>query len=197
MLDLGENLLKDLGVAYVASAPCLRELKALWLDRCEVPLSGARSLAKRAAFLDQLRLLDVGHNHFGPVGLEGLLGRSPPMLHTLRMRDNDLFDKGVALLAGSPASDTLLEVDLSQNGLGAAAALALGESPHLRGLLVLRLADNQINETSAAFLRESALGQRLAVLEFEDLPPAPEPPLDEDLPPAPGPLPAGDDDIPF
>jgi uncharacterized membrane protein len=81
------------------------------------------------------------------------------------MCDNDLFDKGAALLAGSPASDALLEVDLSQNGLGAAAALALGEAAHLRGLLVLRLEDNPINESAAAALAASPLGQRLAVLE--------------------------------
>ncbi len=88
------------------------------------------------------------------------------------MRDNDLFDKGAALLAGSPASDTLLEVDLSQNSLGAAAALALGESAHLRELLVLRLADNSINESAAATWPASPLGQRLAVLELKDSPPA-------------------------
>jgi uncharacterized protein (TIGR02996 family) len=184
-LDLGENVLKELGAEYVATAPCLRGLKALRLDRCEIPLAGARLLAKKAAFLDGLRLLDVGHNHFGPTGLEALLERRPPSLHTLRMRDNDLFDKVAALLAGSPASDALLEVDLSQNGLGAAAALALGESPHLRGLLVLRLADNRIGESAAATLAASRLGQRLAVLELEDTPPAPDPP------------PVGGDGIPF
>jgi hypothetical protein len=184
-LDLGENVLKELGAEYVATAPCLRELKALRLDRCEVPLSGARLLAKKASFLDGLRLLDVSHNHFGPVGLGALLEREPPSLHTLRMRDNDLFDKGAALLAGSPASDALLEVDLSQNGLRSAAALALGESAHLGGLLVLHLADNPINEQSAATLAASPLGQRLAVLELEDTPPAPDPP------------PVGDDDFPF
>src|SRR5262249_1011466 len=162
-LDLGENVLKELGAEYVATAPCLGELKALRLDRCEVPLSGARLLAKKAPFLDGLRLLDVGHNHFGPVGLAALLEREPPSLHTIRMRDNDRFDKGAALLAGSPASDGLLELDLSQNGLGAAAALALGESAHLSRLLVLRLADNPINEQSAATLAASPLGQRLAV----------------------------------
>jgi uncharacterized protein (TIGR02996 family) len=167
-LDLGENVLKDPGAAYVATAPCLRELKALRLDRCEIPLSGARSLAKKAAFLDGLRFLDVSHNHFGPAGLEEMLERQPPVLHTLRMRDNDLFDNGAALLAGSPASDALLEVDLSQNNLGDAAALALGASPHLRGLLVLRLADNRISASAAAALAASPLGRRLAVLEPED-----------------------------
>jgi uncharacterized protein (TIGR02996 family) len=171
-LDLGENVLKELGAEYVALAPCLGELKALRLDRCEVPLAGARLLAKKAPFLESLRLLDVGHNHFGPAGLTALLEREPPSLHTLRMRDNDLFDKGAEVLAGSPAVEDLLEVDLSQNGLGDAGARALGASAHLRGLLVLRLADNSISEKAAAALAASGLGQRLAALELQDPPPA-------------------------
>jgi uncharacterized protein (TIGR02996 family) len=195
-LDLGENVLKELGAEYVALAPCLRELKVLRLDRCEVPLTGARMLAKKAAFLGGLRLLDVSHNHFGPAGMEALLERKPPALHTLRMRDNDLFDKGADLLARSPASDALLEVDLSRNGLGSAATVALGESAHLRGLLILRLADNPIIGPAAAALAASPLGQRLAVLELEEQPPAPEPPFfDEEGPPPPPPL--GGGDIPF
>jgi uncharacterized protein (TIGR02996 family) len=169
MLDLGENVLEQLGAEYLTAAPCLRELKDLRLDRCEIPLAGARALAK-ASFLDGLRLLDVGHNLFGPVGLDALLERQPPALHTLRIRDNDLFDHGASLLARSPASDALLEVDLSRNGLRSAAALALGESAHLRGLLVLRLVDNPINEMAAAALAASPLGQRLAVLELKDTP---------------------------
>jgi Ran GTPase-activating protein (RanGAP) involved in mRNA processing and transport len=183
-LYLSGNVLKEEGVAHLALASCLRELKALRLDRCEVPLAGARQLAK-ANFLDGLRVLDVSYNHFGPAGLEALLEPAPPSLHTLRMCDNDLFDKGATILAGSPASDALLEVDLGRNGLGAAAALALGESTHLRGLLVLRLGDNSINASAAAALRASSLGQRLAVLELEGTPPEP------DM------FPVGEDDIPF
>jgi uncharacterized protein (TIGR02996 family) len=172
-LDLGDNILKDLGAECIAKAPCLRELKTLRLDRCEILQSGARLFAKKASFLGGLRRLDVGHNHFGPTGLAALLEREPPSLHTLHMRDNDLFNQGAELLAGSLASDVLLEVDLSQNDLGPAAAQALGESAHLRGLLVLRLADNPINESAATALAASPLGQRLAVLELENLPPAP------------------------
>ncbi len=165
-LDLGENDLKKAGVEHLASAACLGGLKALRLDRCEVPMTGARVLAKKAAFLDGLRLLEVGHNSFGPGGLAALLEREPPALHTLGLRDNDLFDKGAEALAASPASDALLEVDLRQNGLTSTAALALGESPHLRGLLVLRLADNKISEAAAANLAASPLGRRLGVLEL-------------------------------
>jgi hypothetical protein len=171
-LDVGGNVLKETGVEHLASAPCLSELKSLWLDRCEIPLAGSRVLAKKAAFLDGLRVLDVGHNSFGPAGLTALLERQPAALHTLRMRDNDLLNKGAALLAESPASDTLLEVDLSSNGLGAAAAQALGESEHLGNLLVLRLADNSISKSAAADLAASPLGRRLALLDFEYVPSA-------------------------
>jgi uncharacterized protein (TIGR02996 family) len=163
-LVLGENVLGELGLTLLASAACLRDLKSLSLDRCEIPLPGARLLAK-AAFLDGLRLLEVGHNHFGPAGLAALLEREPPALHTLRMRDNDLFDKGATLMAESPASDTLLEANLEQNGLGAGAATALGESGHLRSLLVLRLGKNEIPASAVAALAASPLGRRLAVLE--------------------------------
>jgi Ran GTPase-activating protein (RanGAP) involved in mRNA processing and transport len=186
-LDLGENVLKELGAEYIALAPCLRELKDLRLDRCEIPLTGARQLAKNASFVGGLRLLEVGHNHFGPTGLDALLGRQPPSLHTLRVRDNNLTDEGAALLAGSPASDTLLEVDLSQNELGGAAALALGGSAHLGSLLVLRLSDNPISESAAADLAASPLGQRLAVLELDNRPPSRGRPL----------VGEGETDIPF
>jgi uncharacterized protein (TIGR02996 family) len=181
-LDLGENVLKQLGAEYLAAAPCLRQLKALRLDGCEVPLEGARLLAKKAAFLDGLRLLDVGHNHFGPAGLGALLERRPPALHTLRLRDNDLLDEGAELLAGSPASDGLLDVDLSQNRLGAAGAQALGAATHLRALLVLRLEDSRLGEAAAA-LAASPLGRRLAALELDGAPPVhgPYPPDEDDF----------------
>jgi uncharacterized protein (TIGR02996 family) len=171
-LDLGENVLKDVGAEYLATAPCLSELQVLRLDRCEIGGTGARLFARKASFLDELSQLDVSHNSFGPTGLAELLARQSPSLHTLRMRDNDLLDQGAKLLSGSAASNPLLEVDLSRNGLGDAAAQALGESAHLRGLLVLRLADNKIGKAAANALAASPLGKRLADLEVEDLRPA-------------------------
>jgi uncharacterized protein (TIGR02996 family) len=166
VLDLGENVLKEVGAEYLALAPCLGELKVLRLDGCDIPLTGARILAKKAAFLDGLRVLDVSHNRFGPAGLGALLEREPPSLHSLQIRDNDLFVTGAEALAGSPASDTLLELDLGHNALGDAAATALGESKHLRGLLVLRLRENRISLSAVTALSASSLGRRLAVLEL-------------------------------
>jgi hypothetical protein len=169
-LDLGENVLQDLGAEYVATAPCLSELKSLHLDRCEIPAAGALQFAKKATFLGSLKQLDVGYNHFGPAGLAELLGRNSPSLHTLRIRDNDLHSNGAQLLADSPASDALLEIDLTRNGLGPAGARALAKSAHLGGLLALWLADNSIDEESAVALAASPLGKRLAALGLEALP---------------------------
>jgi uncharacterized protein (TIGR02996 family) len=196
-LDLGSNYLRQLGAEYVSAAPCLEDLKVLRLDRCEIPLTGARNLVKKAPFFRGLRLLDVGHNHFGPSGLGALLEREPPSLHTLGMRDNDLFFQGAELVAGSPASDVLLELDLSQNNLGPAAAEVLGDSSHLRELRILRLADNPMTDAAGAALAASPLGRRLSVLELKD-PPAADPMADdrEDLPPH-DPTATVGDDIPF
>jgi Ran GTPase-activating protein (RanGAP) involved in mRNA processing and transport len=140
------------------------------MDRCEVPELGARLFAKKASFLGGLRHLDIGHNHFRLAGLATLLDRKSKTLHTLRIRDNDVMDEGAELLAKSPASDPLLEVDLSENHLGIDGAQALGAAKRLRELLVLRLADNPINEYEAAALAASPLGRRLAVLELDKLP---------------------------
>ena len=175
-LDVGENVLKAVGAEYIALASCLRGLKALRIDRCEIPLDGARLFAKKAKYLDGLRVLDVGHNHFGPTGLTALLQRKPAALHTLRVRDNDLHDEGAKVLAESPASETLAELDLSRNDLGNEAAKALGGSPHLDGLLVLHLGDNPLNRTAVTALKASPLGRRLAVLGMEHVP---DPPPDE------------------
>jgi uncharacterized protein (TIGR02996 family) len=165
MLNLGENILKDGGVEFIAAARCLLDLKSLRLDRCELRLTSGRLLAK-ATFMDGLRILNVEHNALGTAGLTALLEREPPSLHTLRMRDNSLFDRGAVLLAGSPRSNGLLEVDLSQNGLGNEAAKALGQSAHLQKLLILRLLDHTISEKAAATLASSPLGSRLALLEL-------------------------------
>ncbi|HEY7425177.1 MAG TPA: TIGR02996 domain-containing protein [Gemmataceae bacterium] len=166
-LDLGENLVGDIGPSDLALASCLSELKGLELDRCEIHLSGARWLVN-ATFLGSLRRLNVNHNSFGPEGLYRLLEKKPPFLHTLQMVDNDLGDEGAAHLAESSASATLLDVNLAQNGLRDQAAKILGKSKHLKNLLVLRLHDNEIGKPAIAALADSPLGKRLAVLDVRD-----------------------------
>lgn len=164
VLDLGQNLLRDLGAEHLARAPCLGELKVLQLDRCEIGSAGARALAG-APFLGGLRQLHVNSNRFGPEGLRALLEAEPQELHTLQMIDNDLGDEGVSSLAESAASDVLLDVNLAQNGLTDQAAQALARSQHLQNLLVLGLTGNRIGKPAEAALASSPLGKRLAVLQ--------------------------------
>lgn len=167
LLDLGENLIEDIGASDLALAPCLQELKVLHVDRCELALSGARWLVN-SPFVGSLRRLNVNNNGFGPEGLYRLLEKKPPWLHTLQMAENDLGDEGAAHVAESPASNTLLDVNLAQNGLGDQAAQLLGKTKHLKNLLVLRLNENQISESAAAALVRSPLGKRLALLQMAE-----------------------------
>ncbi len=169
VLDLGENLLGDLsGAKHLANAPCLRELKVLELDRCEMSLTAARCLAG-APFLGSLRVLNVNHNSFKPEGLQALLDAKSPTLHTLVMVDNDLGDVGALRLAESPASEALLQLNLAHNGVGNHGAAALARSTSLRNLLVLRLYDNRFSAQAAAARKASPLGKRLMVLQTTDV----------------------------
>lgn len=161
-LDLGENILKDGGAENLARANCLSELKILRLDRCEIPEDGAVQFAKTAPFIEGLRILEAGHNHFGRAGLEALLQRSSTTLHTLGLRNNTLTNAGAALLADSPASNELLELDLGENALTPAAAKSLGNTANLRRLLILRIGDNSSLGYKA--LASSPLGERLKLL---------------------------------
>jgi Ran GTPase-activating protein (RanGAP) involved in mRNA processing and transport len=165
MLDVGQNILGADGAEAVASAPCLKELKALRMDRCEVPSDGAAAFCRKARFLGGLRRLDVGYNHFGAAGVRALLARKPAELHTLNMQDNDLLDGGVAAVVESAAAEPLLDLDLSRNQLTATAADTLARSTNLSRLLVLRMAGNTIPPKAAKALASSPLGQRLKVLE--------------------------------
>ena len=88
------------------------------------------------------------------------------MLHTLSLDNNDLGNEGISHLAKSPASDTLLELDLRRNGLDFQRVQALAKSKHLRNLLILRLNGNPIDKVDAATFPDSPLGKRLAVLEM-------------------------------
>lgn len=164
-LDLGENILMDSGAENLAAAKCLSELKNLRIDRCEIPADGAVHFAETASFIEGLRILEAGHNHFGSAGLEALLERSSTTLHSLGLRNNTLRNAGAALLAESSASNELLELDLGENALTADAAKSLGTTANLRRLLILRIGDNP--ELGSLALASSPLGQRLKLLAAE------------------------------
>ncbi|MFO0845425.1 MAG: hypothetical protein U0797_24080 [Gemmataceae bacterium] len=90
-----------------------------------MPWPGAKKLTE-AAFLDRPAALEAGHNHFGPAGLVATGASAAPAGHAGPARQRRRAR--CALLADSPASDTLLELDLSRNGSTPTAVRALGES---------------------------------------------------------------------
>lgn len=90
-------------------------------------------------------------------------------LHSLGLRNHTLTDKGAALLAESPASNELLELDLGENELTGGAAKSLGTTANLRQLLILRIGDNPDLSYKAFAL--SPLGQRLKHLAVENAEP--------------------------
>lgn len=164
-LNLGENILKDSGAESLAAARCLRDLKELRLDRCEVPEAAAVNFARTATLLEGLRILEAGHNHFGNAGLKAILERSSTTLHSLGLRNNTLSNEGAALLAKSPASNALLELDLAQNALTSGATKLLGSTENLRELLILRIGDNP--KLGYKALASSPTGQRLKLFDVE------------------------------
>ena len=153
----------------LAAADCLRELKVLKLDRCEIPEDSGVRFVDSALFLEGLHSLDVSHNHFGNAGLEAILKRASQTLHTLRLRDNSLNGAGVAVLTNSPASNTFMELDLADNGLTSASRRALGTTDQLQRLLVLHAGDNR--QLGYKPLALSPLGQRLKLLNVEQADP--------------------------
>ncbi len=169
VLDLGENLIGDVGAAEMALAPCLAQLKMLRMDRCEIRSSGARWLST-APFLDSLRCWDLGYNSVDAEAIYRLMGSKPPHLHTLRLTANELGDEGVAHLCESPASNTLVELVLSRNGLDDHAIKYLTRSKHLQNLQFLDLFNNSFSLNAADTLGSSPLGKRLAVLECATFP---------------------------
>jgi uncharacterized protein (TIGR02996 family) len=181
-LDLHSNKLDQQGMEMLAVAGCLGEVRHLGIDRCEIKPGMFKAFVEQSRNLDGLRVLNVAQNEIGPTGLRALLDRAPAALHTLKVSDNDLHERGATVLARSPASDTLLELDLGKNGIGPLGVQALAETQHLGKLLILRVHDNDLSGPSLELLENSPLGQRLKVLGLK----APErewgymPPYEED-----------------
>ena len=164
-LDLGENLLNDSGARHLAAAKCLSELKKLRLDRCEISEADAVIFAKTASFFEGLHILEAGHNYFGSAGLKAILQRSSTTLHSLGLRNNTLTNEGATMLAESPASNALLELDLGENALTARAMRSLGTTANLSGLSILRVGENPKLGYEALAL--SPMGQRLKLLSVD------------------------------
>lgn len=163
-LDLGDNLLTTQGTEHLAKASCLRNVKVLNVDRCEISSEGMQALAP-APFRESLHRLNLNYNGFGLPGIRPLAQQSFPNLNALYLLDNDLGDDGTSLLVESPMTRTLQELDLSDNDIGGSGLEALKYARHLQNLLILRLSFNSIYDWDLDKLWESPLGKQLAILD--------------------------------
>jgi uncharacterized protein (TIGR02996 family) len=153
----------------LANARCLSDLKVLDLRYVFDRDDGAFVELARAPWLDTLAVLDASYGHVGEL-LPTLVARAPARLHTLKVVSShyrQLEVRDIELLARSPASNGLLQLDLSYNGLRAEHLDALGQARALQSLLSLRVAEYRTPEPEVVDrLADSPLGQRLLHLEL-------------------------------
>jgi len=168
-LDLSGNALRDSGAAVLAASPHLSGLAALDLGGCEIHQKGAEHLAN-AVGLSRLGTLGLAGCGIGAAGLRAIL-YSPALrrLTALDVRGNhqcwvtpnrgepwvtltetNVKNDGVRLLAESPESARLEEVDLSLNQVEDSGWDILLNSPHLSGVRRLN-----VFETDHVYAEES------------------------------------------
>jgi uncharacterized protein (TIGR02996 family) len=162
-LDVNNNyyLGEDWGL-LLAAASHLNRLTTLLLSGNGLGAQGVRALAK-ARHLAGLRELDLRGNEIGPIGA-GALARSPIFANLTKLLlgfdrefddTNDLGDRGVRALVGSPHLTKLRVLDLSDNEIGDEGVLALAAWPGLAGVADLDLCGNAITDRGLRALASS------------------------------------------
>jgi uncharacterized protein (TIGR02996 family) len=119
-LDLSDNPLGPAGVAALTASPYLTGLRRLALRGVKMGCDGARALAGH---------VDWARQYAKSFSLAGLA--------TLDLRENELYEEGVCILAHSPHLAGLTELSLSP--VWGKSAEALSETRYLRKLTTLRI----------------------------------------------------------
>lgn len=159
-LDLSFNGVCDGGVRLLARSTAMPRLRSLALsDNGRISSDGLAMLAG-SPHLSGLRALDVSGNAVGDEGIrEAIRSRYLSQLHTFRVHGNCVGDAGAAELAGSALVARMLarspRLDLRQNAVGPAGALALAASPHLGRAVGLDLSGNVLGDAGAFALAAS------------------------------------------
>lgn len=150
-LDIGDNNLGPGAFEPLTAAmfPALHSLSAM---RCGL---GAPALAGLGAtgFAPRLRVLNFGENPLGPGAGPALAALPVGSIRVLDLRFIGLGDAGLHPLLRAPWFGDLLQLDLSENGIGAAGAEAL-MAPGLDRLIALDLGGNPIPAATQVALRD-------------------------------------------
>ncbi len=168
-LDLSFNGIGDGGVQRLAGATGFPRLKALHLnDNHTIGCEGMRALTE-SPNLACLKTLDVSGNDIGSSGFRSLAS-SPILapLNHLRIHANRVGDGGVAALAQSGLLDRMLKrdgrLDLRENNIGPAGAVALAAAPALALARTVDLGGNRLGDDGVMALVEAGHLGRLRKL---------------------------------
>jgi hypothetical protein len=133
-------------------------LRALLLWEMGMGAAEVRSLAA-AGTLGRMTLLDINRNRFGVDGARALAesGQEAPL--SLDVSTCGLDDAAAIALAKWPGLSRCRVLDVSDNQIGARGLKALGESPHLTGLLELDVSGMEPGNGLSTLLRTPLIGR--------------------------------------
>ncbi len=151
-LILNDNNLGSEGMR-VLSTIHLPQLHTIQLVRTRPEVQGVQSLILMSKN-ETLRSLSLGGNNLPP-DTANILARAPlPGLRVLDLRDNRLGDAGAIALSQNAHLQNLVRLDLASNLVEDEGADALVASPNLSGLIHLDLHENVISPPAAARLKK-------------------------------------------
>jgi Ran GTPase-activating protein (RanGAP) involved in mRNA processing and transport len=162
-LDLSDNNLGAGGATALARGR-LPALRSLRLSRTRPEAGGVSALAE-ADFFRELRSLSLAGNIVGPNAVAALASAPAEKLRVLDLSGNRVSALGAQWLAESPLLRNLLVLDLAESRIcddGDGGAEALADSPYLDGLIHLNLAGNPIGPRAAERLR-TRFGDRVSL----------------------------------
>jgi len=147
-LDLSDNPLGPGGVAALTGSPHLAGLQRLALRGVRMGFDGARALAGHVAF---------PRNFAASVKLAGLIA--------LDIRQNEIYEEGVSVLARSPRLAGLIELSLTPST--GKSSEELNESRYLKNLTTLRISGGDFGE-GFGLLMQCRFIKQLRILELNE-----------------------------
>ncbi|MBA4186484.1 MAG: hypothetical protein C0467_00555 [Planctomycetaceae bacterium] len=166
-VNLSQCVIGDVGAAALAKSPQFSKVARLDLRACEVGAKGIAALAA-SPLAKHLRVLDLSDN---PVRASGILELSRgrwPELHTLNLSTSGLGSESMKAFQAAEGFGRLLDLDLSNNEVGAAGAIAVTRAKWAGHMVRLNLADCKC--VAGAILGGAATLRRLQYLDVTDNP---------------------------
>jgi len=166
-VNLSQCVIGDAGAAALAKSPHFAKVERLDLRACEVSVKGIAALAA-APLAKHLHELNLADNPVRATGIaEPSKGRWPE-LHTLNLATSGLGSESMKPFQAAEGFGRLLDLDLSDNEVGAAGAIALTRAKWAGQMIRLNLADCKC--VAGAILGGASTLRRLQYLDLTDNP---------------------------